>query len=207
MDYFLTELRRAIYPQTFTPYFWRLEGWRASFYVDDFKAASAIAGVSNKIVQPNGHPMEIILNNSEPRYQLNENLREKMVKAMQKRYDSATNALDLTKFWADENLRHDYCPLSRPIIMLAAIDLIAGRVPHLEELSLNNNNMMTLYHMNELGKKLPHLKILHLANNRVGECRRIHHVLTLFNFVWHNYRLQTLRRCLSFATQILLKLI
>lgn len=165
----MIELRRAIYPMKLTPYCWRTEKSRAQFYVDDFEVAIALAASDRNIEQPDGCRLEIVVENYEPFFELDDSLKEKMASAMQTRYDAANNSLDLSKFYAHELLQNSYCPLNRPLIMSAAIDIIVNSVPGLETLNLSNNRIFSLYYLKDFGKQLPNLKALYLANNMVSE--------------------------------------
>lgn len=116
---------------------------------------------------PDGHKMLIRVRTGLPTTQVDDSLKEKMKLAMVKRYTATTKALDLTKFHADDDLRDIFCPLFRHQIMLAAVDVIAENIPDLEALKLDDNKIQTLDHLKCMPVKLPYLKILHLANNRV----------------------------------------
>ena len=112
--------------------------------------------------------MIIRVRNSLPPAEGNVDLKEKMKLAMAKRYTAATKALDLSNFHADIILKDLFCPLVRPSIMLAALDIVADTIPDLEALDLSDNKIQFLRHLNGLATKLPNLKILHLANNEVS---------------------------------------
>lgn len=66
-----------------------------------------------------------------------------------------------------------FCALFRPVIMLAAIDIIAENIPDLEALNLNDNKLHGIEHLKILSTKFKSLKILYLGDNRV----RFLHVL------------------------------
>ncbi|KAG5676794.1 hypothetical protein PVAND_006602 [Polypedilum vanderplanki] len=51
--------------------------------------------------------------------------------------------------------------------MAAVIDIIAENIPDLEALNLNDNKLNMIDHMKVLSSKLPQLKIIYLANNRI----------------------------------------
>lgn len=165
----MIELRRAIYPMKLIPYCWRTEKSRAQFYVDDFEVAVALAESDRTIEQPDECRLEIFVDPYEPYFELNAKLKEKMASVMETRYDAATNSLDLSQFYANEQLHDRYCPINRPLIMSAAIEIIVNSVPGLETLNLSNNRIYSLYHLADLGERLPSLKTLHLANNLVSK--------------------------------------
>lgn len=127
-----------------------------------------MAAADRKIMQPNGCEMEILVDDREPYFCLNDNLKEKMADAMDTRYNAATKSMDLTKFYAHEQLRNNYCPLNRTSIMDAAIEIIASRVLDVEVLILNNNKIRYMRSTEMLGTYLPRLKSLFLANNMVS---------------------------------------
>lgn len=116
---------------------------------------------------PNGFKLLIKVRNAIPPVHLNAELRERMKLAMAKRYNSMTKALDLTKFHADPDMTDIYCGLARAPIIMAAIDIISQNIPDLEALNLEGNKIYTLETLKTLFTKVPTLKILHLANNKV----------------------------------------
>lgn len=138
-----------------------------SFFVDDFKVAKALANADREIEMPNGFRLLIKVRNAVPPVHLNADLKERMKLAMAKRYNAMTKALDLTKFHADADLTDIYCGLARAPIIMAAIDIISQNIPDLEALNLESNKIYTLETLKSLFTKVPNLKILHLANNKV----------------------------------------
>lgn len=159
---------RAVSPEIFIPHYWKTESTNALFYVDDFKMAKALSCLDRTIDLPNGFKMLIKVHNGIPPVQLDEKLKALMAGAMDKRYNPTTKALNLSKFHSDELLLDVFCPLFRPPLLLAAIDMIAEKVPDLVALSLDNNKLQSLDTLKCLSTKLPQLQILHLADNRVS---------------------------------------
>lgn len=102
-----------------------------------------------------------------PQVEINAQLKECMKTVMSKRYNPSTKALDLTKFHAAPELGDFFCALFKPVLMLAAIDIIAENIPELEALNLHDNRIQMLEHLKDLKKKLPNLKVLHMGNNKV----------------------------------------
>lgn len=102
-----------------------------------------------------------------PQVDLNQDVKETMKKVMAKRYNPMTKALDLTKFHADPELGDHFCALFKPVIMLAALDIMSENIPELEALNLHDNKIQFMDHFKEMKKKLPMLKILHLGSNKV----------------------------------------
>lgn len=165
----LNSLMEAIKPEPLIPHYYKVEDARqATFYVDDLKMAQALLNADRKISMPDGFNLIIRVRASLPTVQIDDTLKEKMKLAMVKRYNAATNALDLTKFHADPDLGDVFCALFRPTIMLAAIDVIAANIPNLEALNLSDNKIHLLDHLKCLSMKLPNIKILYLPRNRVS---------------------------------------
>lgn len=138
-----------------------------TFFIDDFKAAEKLFNLDRQIQCPDGFKMVIRVHPSAPHVNLNTEVREKMKLAMAKRYNSATKALDLTKFHADPDLQDFFCGLGRPVIFLAAVDIILANIPDLEALNLHDNKIQIIVQSKKLSQKFPNLKILHMGNNRV----------------------------------------
>ncbi|CAH2041575.1 unnamed protein product, partial [Iphiclides podalirius] len=124
-------------------------------------------GIDRKIVMSDGFKLVVIVRNTVPNVNVDADMKEKMKLVMAKRYNAATKALDLTKFHADPDLAEIFCALFRPVIMLAAIDIIAENIPDLEALNLNDNKLHGLEHLKILSTKLKFLKILYLGDNRI----------------------------------------
>lgn len=164
----LKALQGLVDPEALNPHYVKVESSALCFYVDDIKIAQMLLNADRRYTLPDGFKMMIRVRNSIPQVQIDANLKEKMKLAMSKRYTTATKALDLTNFHTDVDLKDIFCALFRPTIMLAAIDIIAENIPDLEALDLSDNKIHLLDHLKCLATKLPCLKILHMANNKVG---------------------------------------
>lgn len=167
-DMNLSSLMKALAPKVFVPYYYKVEGEHASFYVDDFNTAEQIMKLDRKLNAPDGSKMVIKVRGSVPQVRVDQILKDRIKNAMVKRYNVATKALDLTKFHADLELTDIFCALFRPQIMIAAIDVISENIPDLQALNLNDNKLNLLDHLKILRSKLPSLKILYLGNNKVS---------------------------------------
>ncbi|CAH0726895.1 unnamed protein product, partial [Brenthis ino] len=154
-------------PEVFIPHYYKINGNAAVFYVDDVKVAEQLFYADRKIVMSDGFKLVVIVRNSVPNVAVDASMKEKMKLAMAKRYNATTKALDLTKFHADPELTDIFCALFRPIIMLAAIDIIAENIPDLEALNLNDNKLHGIEHLKILCSKFKNLKILYLGDNRI----------------------------------------
>lgn len=165
--FILRSLLSAISPLVFVPHYWKVEDTAVCFFIEDYQAADALQKADRTIDLPNGRKMIIIVRNSTPQYQVNEALKERMKLAMVKRYNPATKALNLEKFHTDPDLSDIFCALFRPQIMLAAIDIIKENISDLEALNLNDNKLHMLEHFKQLVNKVPTIKILYMANNKI----------------------------------------
>lgn len=139
-----------------------------TFYIDEFKVAEKLYSLDRQIQCSDGFKMIIRVHSGSPHVDVNAELKERMKLTMAKRYNSATKALDLTKFHADPDLQDYFCGLCKPIIFLAVIDIISENIPELEALNLQDNKIQILIQVKKLNQKLPNLKILHMANNKVS---------------------------------------
>ncbi|CAK1542999.1 unnamed protein product [Leptosia nina] len=163
----LNALSSFLSPDVFVAHYFKMEGNAAIFYVDDVKMAEKIFNADRKIMLPNGFKMILVVRNAVPRINITDDMKEKMKLAMAKRYNAATKALNLTKFHVDPELADIFCALFRPVIMLAAIDIIAENIPDLEALNLNDNKIHGLEHLKILAVKFKNLKILYMGDNRI----------------------------------------
>lgn len=181
----------AVQPHVLIPHYFKTELTSISFFVDDLAVAEILLNADRTLNMPDGHKMLIRVRTCLPTIQIDATLREKMKLAMVKRYTAATKALDLTKFHADTDLQDIFCPLFRQPIMLAAIDVIAEHIPDLEALKLDDNKIQSLEHLKCLPVKLPFLKILHLANNKVSlfnNCKIFIFIMEFYNiFIFKQY--------------------
>ncbi|ETN60147.1 hypothetical protein AND_008236 [Anopheles darlingi] len=166
-EFVLRSIQQAISPQIFIPRYYKAAESCATFYVEDFATAEAIQKMDRKIDTPDGRKMILLVRSNHPVFQVNDQLKERMKQAMVKRYNPATKALNLEKFHADPDLSDIFCALFRPQIILVAIDIIAEHIPELEALNLNDNKLYMLDHLRTMATKIPNIKILYMAKNRI----------------------------------------
>uniref|UniRef100_A0A182P4G9 NTF2 domain-containing protein n=1 Tax=Anopheles epiroticus TaxID=199890 RepID=A0A182P4G9_9DIPT len=166
-EFILRSIQQAISPQVFIPLYYKAIESLASFFVEDFQVAEAIQRANRTIQMPDGRRMILIVRSNHPPTQVNEQLKMRMKQAMVKRYNPQTKGLDLQKFHADPDLSDIFCALFRPQIMLAAIEIIAEHIPEIEALNLNENKLYMLDHLKSMTTKMPHLKVLYMAKNRI----------------------------------------
>ncbi|KAJ0176221.1 hypothetical protein K1T71_008395 [Dendrolimus kikuchii] len=163
----LRTLLSHLSPEIFIPHYYKINGNAVHFYVDDVKIAEKLFHADRKITMPDGFRLVVIVRNAVPNVVIDAEMKEKMKLTMAKRYNATTKALDLTKFHADPDLTDIFCALFRPVIMLAAIDIIAENIPDLEALNLNDNKLHGTEHLKILSTKLKNLKILYMGDNRI----------------------------------------
>ncbi|XP_065833335.1 nuclear RNA export factor 1-like [Oscarella lobularis] len=89
--------------------------------------------------------------------------------ALGERYDTTTNALDLSDFYNDDVLRRngERVILGRANYMEAVLKVIGENCPQLQGLNLGSNRLMTLDGLKELETRVPNLEILNLSNNQI----------------------------------------
>lgn len=61
-----------------------------------------------------------------------------------------------------------FCALSRPIMLMAVLDIVSEYVPTLEALNLDGNKLYMIEKLDVLYKKFPRLKILYIGDNKVN---------------------------------------
>lgn len=155
-------------PHNFIPHYIRNEGTTLTFFVDDIYVAEVLLNADRQLSWPNGHKILIRVRNSTPPICVDEALKQKMRSAMMQLYKPDTKALDLTRFHTHSELSEVFCALVRPTLMLLAIDIMAELFPDLEALKLDENKLQLLEPLKALASKLPFLKVLHLAGNKVS---------------------------------------
>lgn len=136
--------------------------------MDDYKVAEKLHSLHRNIQMPDGFQLNIHVNPGTPHVEMTPELKEKMKLTMAKRYNAISKALDLSKFHMDPDLQENFCSLSKPIVFLAAVQIIAENIPELEALNLHENKIAMLMQVKGIEKKMPNLKILHIGNNKVG---------------------------------------
>lgn len=172
-DYILNSLN-GISTEAFVPIMYKTVGYEATFYVDDHKAASALLNCDRKITTTDGFKIRVKVKPGLPQCEINDELKERLKQAMVKRYVQETNALDLSKFHQDPDLIADYfCALSRPIMLMAVLDIVSEYVPTLEALNLDGNKLHLIERLDVLYKKFPRLKILYIGDNKIREINQL----------------------------------
>lgn len=97
----LKALQSYLSPDGFIPHYYKITGNSAMFYVDDVEMAAKLFHADRKITMSDGYRLVVIVRNSVPIVNIDENMKQKMKLVIAKRYIATTKALDLTKFHAD----------------------------------------------------------------------------------------------------------
>lgn len=162
-----------IRPMVFIPHYYKEVDNAAIFYVDEIEAGQKLSDSDRQIQMPSGHQMRLLVTNNVPQSNVDDAVAERMKLAMVKRYSAETKALDLTKFHSDPDLLDIFCALFRPSFMTQAFKIIGENIPQLEALNLNDNKISQMTHFTELQAKMPNLKILYLAKNKIPTLRSL----------------------------------
>ncbi|XP_017135966.1 nuclear RNA export factor 1 [Drosophila miranda] len=166
-DVLLRALLAALSPHPFNAQYWRAERDSVCFYVDDFDMAEHIQQLGKHAQLPDGFRLSPRVRNGIPLATVDDALKERMKQVMAKRYNSQTKALDMSRFYADPDIKQVFCPLFRANVMGAALDIMCDNIPDLEALNLNDNNLVSMEAFRRVDKRLPHLKILYLGDNKL----------------------------------------
>ncbi|SPP89292.1 nuclear RNA export factor 1 [Drosophila guanche] len=166
-DVLLRSLLAALSPHSFSAQFWRAERDSVFFYVDDFEVAERIQQLGKHATLPDGFRLSPRVRNGIPLVTVDDSLKERMKQVMAKRYNAQTKALDMSRFYADPDIKPVFCPLFRANVMGVALDIMCDNIPDLEALNLNDNNLVSMEAFRRVDKRLPHLKILYLGDNKL----------------------------------------
>lgn len=60
-----------------------------------------------------------------------------------------------------------WCPLARPNMLAAVLDIVQQHIPNLNALNLDSNKLQNIEKLGILTNKFPSLKILHIGDNKV----------------------------------------
>ncbi|XP_011502457.1 PREDICTED: nuclear RNA export factor 1 [Ceratosolen solmsi marchali] len=187
-EFVLGSLLSYTAPFSFIPIMYQIVGTDAIFYVEDHRIATKIVDCDKRITTSDGFKMQIRVRPGVPPIQISDALKERLKQAMGKRYVQETNALDLSKFYHDPELAGDYwCPLARPNMLMAVLDIVQEHIPNLEALNLDSNKMCHLDKLSSLANKFEKLKILHIGDNKIKE---INHLNVLKNLQLEELRLE-----------------
>lgn len=153
------------------------------FFTDDFEVAERIQQLGRHAQLPDGFRLMPRVRSGIPLVTIDDEMKAKLKLVMSKRYNEQTKALDLSRFHTDADLKPIFCPLFRVGVMAVALDIISEYIPNLEAINLNDNQMSTMEAFKGADKRLPHLKILYLGDNKVSHYLLFHFSLLVRLFV------------------------
>lgn len=149
------------------PMHWKLEKTSIVFYVNDFTPAEKLLQLgSKKLSMPDQTKIIIRVRAGYPTVTLDDAYKEKMKLVMAKRYNLQLKSLDLSKFNEDPDFATMFCGLFHSPILKEAIEIISQNIPDLEILLLNDNKISRIDNVTMVSK-LPNLKSVNMANNRI----------------------------------------
>ncbi|KAH9514235.1 Nuclear RNA export factor 1 [Bulinus truncatus] len=155
----------------FEPFKYSVEDKRAYFFIKGLINADALRALSRRITKPDGHKLilHVTPSNSPLDSTVDDNCMQKLTLRLSERYDLSTQFLNLSAFFADEELMKENIslPLNRPPIMAAITKIIAQHIPELVGLDMSKNRLLSLGHMTDLVKATPNLSCLNLGDNQL----------------------------------------
>jgi len=160
----------------FMPICYSKQGINTFFYLEDEAAARSLRELDKKIEMPDGYPLTINVDRSTPpNMPLTDELVEKIKLVMSNRYNVANKALNLAAFHTDEAFAGEsfYAPLWRSNVMNKVLTVIMDNIPEVAALDLSKNKLtsMSLEFFSTFKSKVKDLRILHLADNKIGDTR------------------------------------
>ncbi|ENN77920.1 hypothetical protein YQE_05597, partial [Dendroctonus ponderosae] len=172
-SFILKFLLEKIQPLPLCPVAWQTAGSSVIFYVDEYKVADKLLSLDRKFQLPSGFKLVIRVHPGTPNVDLTPEVKEKMKVAMARRYNATTKALDLTKFHADPDLQDHFCAIFKPVVFITVLEIIEANIPFLEAICLNDNKLGVFGFLKKVSKRFPHIKILHLSNNKIRDIMQL----------------------------------
>ncbi|KAE9548894.1 hypothetical protein FO519_007892 [Halicephalobus sp. NKZ332] len=160
----------SYYVDNFRPIAPQIRDNDIEFYVMDSAEAAAIVAMNKRIVDKKnrGNRLTIYSRRSNaPWSNLDRRLRDVITNVVRKRYNAATNTLDLSDFGGDSDFtsKKMLCGLSRNDIMVTVCDIVEKEFGNITGLSLKDNRLRSLIYPSTLCFRAKKIKILDLSNN------------------------------------------
>ncbi|KAF7992070.1 hypothetical protein HCN44_001395 [Aphidius gifuensis] len=173
-------LHNSIQPDVFVPIMYKECEHDVIFYIDDFKVAKKLLSFDRKITTPDGFKIIIKVTQQSPPSKIDDVTKNRIRLAMEKRYSSVLNALDLSAFHHDCDLVSEYYfPLNRNNVLTEVLDIVGAVLPTLGALKLDKNNFGSIHKLSILGAKFANLKILHIGDNKITSLAQLEAVKEL----------------------------
>lgn len=143
------------------------------FYINDSGEAAAIAGMSRRISDKKNRMKLMIKSTSRisaPWSILDRSIRDAIVNVLKKRFNAATNTLDLSDFGGDSEFtsKRMLCGLTKNEVIIAICEIIERDYSTITGLSLKDNRLRSLIYPSTLCFRAKNVKILDLSNNEVN---------------------------------------
>ncbi|XP_030374177.1 nuclear RNA export factor 1-like [Scaptodrosophila lebanonensis] len=174
----LQELRRAVAPLSFMPYYLHRGGERDApedrhanftFYVNSYTVACELLNCSGRWLLPNGKELFLRVNSRAPLVRLNADYRARMRIAIKRRFDPTNGVLNMCGFHTDSQWVHEFCSLSQYKILKAAIGIMGELRPEVSGLLLDSNYLKSLHPFRGVERELPRLSSISLKDNELSE--------------------------------------
>ncbi|CAG9767079.1 unnamed protein product [Ceutorhynchus assimilis] len=172
-SFLLKLLLDSVAPLPFMPVEWQTNGHTVLFFVDERKVAEKLNALDRQVQMPNGFKLFLKVFPGSPEVIMDDKIKERIKVVMAKRYNLANKALDLTKFHADPDLQDVFCGLFKPVVFNAVLEIIEENIQDVVALCLNDNRLSVFGFLKKVHKKMPSLKILHLAKNRIRDIKQL----------------------------------
>uniref|UniRef100_A0AC34R918 NTF2 domain-containing protein n=1 Tax=Panagrolaimus sp. JU765 TaxID=591449 RepID=A0AC34R918_9BILA len=143
------------------------------FYINDSGEAAAIAGMSRRISDKKNRGMKLMIKStsriSAPWSILDRSIRDAIVNVLKKRFNAATNTLDLSDFGGDSEFtsKRMLCGLTKNEVIIAICEIIERDYSTITGLSLKDNRLRSLIYPSTLCFRAKNVKILDLSNNEL----------------------------------------
>ncbi|XP_033207887.1 nuclear RNA export factor 1-like [Belonocnema kinseyi] len=173
-DFIINSILNHIAPDTFVPILYTLQEKSSSFYVDDSSTAKKLLQCDNKIRLNDSFRLHVYVQPGYPQCNINDDLKDRLAKAMTKRYCQEKNSLDLSRFHRDPDLADDYfCALFQPFLLTTVLDIATEHIPNLHALNLEGNKFHSFDRLSTLKRRFQNLKILHIGDNKIKYINQI----------------------------------
>ena len=161
------------YFDTFRPIAPQIRDNDIEFFVADSSEAAAISAMNKRIVDKKnrGNRLTILSKRvNAPWSNVDRRTRDMITAVVRKRFNAATNTLDLSDFGGDSEFtsKKMLCGLSRNDIMVTVCDIVEKEFGNITGLSLKDNRLRSLIYPSTLCFRAKKIKILDLSNNDVS---------------------------------------
>ncbi|XP_068116774.1 nuclear RNA export factor 1 isoform X2 [Hyperolius riggenbachi] len=170
----------------FSPIAYHCDHSRAHFFVEDSAVAKALKQISRKFTDQENFKITVLISPCQPPAKIKDLMMSDeeighLKLCMQKRYDGAQLALDMTSLRTDPDLVANKVDiiLGRRTCMEGMLQIIGENIPELLSLNLSNNKLYQLDCMSQIHIKAPNLKILNLSGNKLKSEKELDHIKSL----------------------------